>query len=89
MLTTRQAVEAGFRYEEISPETGGFFSFSFGEGYKLAIEPLIPEGYYVALYQDGFLILREKVPFLPIGEGLPPSPVASRIAAMLAEDWGR
>lgn len=84
MLTTRQAIEAGFEFEAVDGHRG-FWSFTFGDGYKLAMEPLIFGQVLVALYQHGELVT-EKVPFEPYGEGMPPDLTSALIRAALADE---
>ena len=69
MLTTREAVESSFDPVDI----GGarYWTFTFGDGYALNIEPTIFGQYLVALYQHDELLTREKVPFEARGEGVP------------------
>lgn len=89
MRTTKQAIEAGFAFETIDGEDCGVWSFRFGDGYQLSMEPMILGQICVALYQNDAL-LTEKVPVLPYREGLPPdSGMTSLIRALAADmaDW--
>lgn len=48
--------------ESIEPfeKMGGYWSFKFGDGYELAIEPLLFGQIYLALYKDGKLTIPYK-----------------------------
>lgn len=53
MLETLLAISQGFEKDEL-----GTYTFKFGEGYELALEPLIfDEQWYVALYQNEKLLI--------------------------------
>lgn len=59
MLTTKQALKAGYKWKN------SYWSYKFGDGYELCFEPLIWNNQmYVALYKD-MELLTEKVVVMP------------------------
>lgn len=57
---SEELLEAGFIVDNLPGSK--YYSFKFGDGYELAIEPLLFDNqYHVALYKDGELLM-EKIP---------------------------
>lgn len=56
MMKTLEAIAESFTPKD------GCYSFEFGDGYELCLEPLLfDEQWYLALYQNQDLILKEKI----------------------------
>ena len=49
------AIKEGFETKN------GYFTYKFGDGYELNIEPLINQQYYVALYKNQELLIPKVV----------------------------
>lgn len=64
MMTFDEVVAEGFETVMVGPHP--YHSFTFGDGYELAIEPLLFDRTAIALYHNGELILPDKLVVQPV-----------------------